>query len=67
MNDQQRAFEHGGLLRWLRAAALVLPAALAACSGSNAPYQRTQSDIRGSDHRDAQSEHVYILGRTYRF
>jgi hypothetical protein len=54
-------------LRWLGAAALVLPAALAACANTNAPGQRSRSDIRGSDHRDAPSDHVNLFGRTYRF
>jgi hypothetical protein len=67
MNDQRHAIERGRLLRWLGAAVMVLPVTLAACANSNGPHGRTQSDIRGSDHRDAQSDHVYILGRTYRF
>jgi hypothetical protein len=67
MNDQGHALERRRLLRWLAAAALVLSAALAACANSNAPRQRTQSDIRGSDHRDGQSDPINIIGRTYRF
>jgi hypothetical protein len=69
MNDQGHSLERRRLLRWLGAAAQVLPAALAACANSNAPrqYERTPSDIRGSDHRDGQSDRINIIGRTYRF
>jgi hypothetical protein len=69
MNDQGRSLERRRLLRWLGAAALFLPAALAACANSDAPrqYERTPSDIRGSDHRDGQSDRINLIGRTYRF
>ncbi len=67
MTDQCHCFEPGRLLRWLGAAVLVLPVALAACANSNAPHGRASSDIRGNDHRDAQTDNIYILGRTYRF
>jgi hypothetical protein len=69
MNDQGHSLERRRLLRWLGAAAPVLPAALAACASSNASrqYERTPSHITGSDHRDGQSEPINILGRTYRF
>ena len=67
MNDQGSPLERRRLLRWLGAATLVLPAALAACANSNTSGQRTRSDIRGSDHRDAPSDNVYLFGRTYRF
>ena len=55
------------LLRWLRVAPLILSAALAACANSNGSRQRSPSHITGSDHRDGQSEHLNIIGRTYRF
>jgi hypothetical protein len=69
MNDQGRSLERRRLLRWLGAAALFLPAAPAACANSDAPrqYERTPSDIRGSDHRDGQSDRINLIGRTYRF
>lgn len=67
MNEQGQPLERRRLLHWLGAAVLVLPAALAACANSNTSGQRSRSDIRGSDHRDAPTDHVYILGRTYRF
>jgi hypothetical protein len=67
MNDQGHSLERRRLLRWLGATALVLLAALAACANSNAPHERTSSDIRGSDHRDGQSDRINIIGRTYRF
>ena len=62
MNDQGNSLERRRLLRWLGAAALVLPGALAACANSNAPRRqaRASSDIRGSDHRDG---HVNIFER----
>jgi hypothetical protein len=58
MNDQGHSLERRRLLRWLGAAAFVLPAALAACANSNASrqYEWTPSHITGSDHRDGQSE-----------
>jgi hypothetical protein len=62
MDDQGHSLERRRLLRWLGVAALVLPAALAACANSNG---RTSSDIRGSDHRDG--DPLNIIGRTYRF
>jgi hypothetical protein len=67
MNDQGHSLERRRLLRWLGGAALVLPATLAACANSNAPrrYERTSSDVRGSDHRDGQP--INVIGRTYRF
>jgi hypothetical protein len=66
MNDQGNSLERRGLLRWLGAAALVLPAALAGCANSNAPQRRSRasSDIRGSDHHDGP---VNIFERTYTF
>jgi hypothetical protein len=64
MNDQGHSRERRRLLRWLGVAALVLPAALAACA-NNAPGRRSSSDIRGSDHRDG--DPINIVGRTYRF
>lgn len=67
MNDQGHPLERRSLLRWLGVAALILPVALAACANSQATGQRTRSDIRGSDHRDAPSDHVNLFGRTYRF
>jgi hypothetical protein len=69
MNDQGHSLERRRLLRWLGAAALILPVALAACANSNAPrhYERTPSHITGSDHRDGQSAPINIIGRTYRF
>ena len=62
MNDQGHSLERRRLLRWLGVAALVLPAALAACANSNG---RTSSDIRGSDHRDG--DPINIVRGTYRF
>jgi len=69
MNDQGHSLERRRLLRWLGAAALVLPAALAACASSNASrqYGRTPSHISGSDHRDGYSEPINIIGIRYRF
>lgn len=67
MNDQGHSLERRRLLRWLGAAALVLPAALSACASSNARRGRTPSDIRGSDHRDGQPGHINLLEHTYSF
>jgi len=70
MKDHGPSLERRRLLRWLGAAALVLPAALTACANSGAPsqYERTPSDIRGSDHRDGSSSApINIFGRTYGF
>jgi len=64
MNDQGNSLERRRLLRWLGAAALVLPAALAACSNAPQRRSRASSDIRGSDHRDGP---VNIFERTYTF
>lgn len=67
MNDQGQPLERRRLLRWLGVAVLVLPAALAACAGSNTSGRRTRSDIRGSDHRDVPTDQIGLFGRTYRF
>lgn len=67
MDDQRHSLERRRFLRWLGAAALILPVALAACANSNAPGHRPPSDIRGSDHRDAPSDSIGLFGRTYRF
>ena len=69
MSHQRHSPERRRLLRWLGAAALILPAALAACanSGGSTHYGRSSSDIRGSDHHGGQSDYVNILGRSYRF
>ncbi len=66
MNDQGHVLERRRPLHWLRAAALILPAALAACANSSG-YGRSSSHITGSDHRDGYAESVNIIGRTYRF
>ena len=46
------------LSRWLRAAALVLPIVLPACTNSSPSrqYERPPSHITGRDHRDATPE-----------
>lgn len=63
MNDQGHSLERRRLVRWLGAAALLLPAALAACASSNA--SRTPSHITGRDHRDG--EPINLIGFSYRF
>lgn len=67
MNDQGHSLERRRLFRWLGAAALVLPAVLAACASSNASrqYERNPSHITGSDHRDG--DPINIVGIRYRF
>jgi len=54
MNDQGRSLERRRLLRWLGAAALILPAALAACADSVPPrqYQRPKSHITAKSLKD---------------
>lgn len=56
--DQSHSPERRTLLRWLGAATLILPTALAACANSVPPRQvkRTPSHITGNDHRDGSSE-----------
>ena len=63
MNQGQRLGRRR-LLRWLGAAALVLPAALAGCANSTPPrqYQRSRSHITGKDHRNGD----YEPNRTFR-
>jgi hypothetical protein len=67
VNEQDYSLERRRLMRWMGAATLVLPA-LTACANSNSSrYERTSSHITASDHRDGRSEHINIIGRTYRF
>jgi hypothetical protein len=54
MNDQSLLLERRGLLCWLGAASLILPATLAACAYSTPPrkYERTPSHITAKDRKD---------------
>jgi hypothetical protein len=59
--DQRRpdpSLDRRDLLRWLGAAALILPASLAACAGSTPPrqYTRPPSHITGKDHRNGKPQ-----------
>jgi hypothetical protein len=67
MTDQGYSLERRRLLRWLGAAALVLPAALTACASSNASRGWTTSHITGSDHRDGPSQPIRTYGIRYTF
>jgi hypothetical protein len=46
------------LLRWIGAAALILPASLSACASSTPPrqYTRPPSHITGKDHRNGKPQ-----------
>jgi len=54
MNDQDHSPERRSLLRWLGAAALVLPVTLAACASTVPPRQvkRTRSHITAKERKD---------------
>ena len=67
MTDQGHSLERRTLLRWLGAAALVVPTALTGCASSgNRKVERYSSDIRGSDHRDGtQSVTLFGIKRTF--
>lgn len=54
-NDQSHPLERRRLLRWLGAASLFLPAALAACAYSTPPRQvkRSRSHITAKDRKNA--------------
>lgn len=58
MNDRSLPLERRSLLRRLGTAALIFPAALAACTNSTPPrqYERTPSHITGRDHREPTPE-----------
>ena len=62
--NQGQPLERRRLLRWLSAAALILPGALAGCANSTPPrqYQRSRSHITGKDHRNGD----YEPNRTFR-
>ena len=62
--SQGQPLECRRLLRWLSAAALILPAALAGCANSTPPrqYQCSRSHITGKDRRNGD----YEPNRTFR-
>jgi hypothetical protein len=55
MNDQGHSHERRTLLRWLGAAALIVPTALSACANSTPPrkVKRSRSHITAKDRKNA--------------